>query len=173
MSKFRFAEGLKVQPVLAPVDAAASAQVTAFVDCNYLHWLTFVIPFGNCTSDDTDVIAITVRCSTEDTSATTEPMAIPFWYRVTSAVATDSTTDIIAGTSDGIGTSDDGINAANLDSKVMIIDVDPAVVAAKAATSGSNRWVSVNLAPVGPISILGAIAVGEPRYPGANQPSST
>lgn len=173
MSKFRFAEGLKVQPVLTPVDTAATAQVTSFVDCNYLHWVTFVIPFGNMTSDDSDIIAITVRCSTEDTSATTEPLNIGFWYRVTSAAATDSTTDIIVGTSDGIGTSDDGINAANLDGKVLIIDVDPAEVAAKAATSGSNRWVSVALAPTGPITIDGVIAVGEPRYPGANQPSST
>lgn len=173
MSKFRFAQGLKVLPVLGPVDTAAVAAVTAFVDCDQLHWLTFVVPFGNMTSDDCDLIAITVRCSTEDTSATTEPMAIDFWYRVTSAVATDSTTDIIAGTSDGIGTSDDGINAANLDNKVLIIDVDPAVVAAKAATSGANRWVSLNFAPTGPITILGAIAVGEPRYPGNNIPSST
>ena len=173
MSKFRFAEGLKVLPVLSPVDTAATAQVTAFVDMNLLHWLTFVLPFGNCTSDDSDVIAITVRCSTEDTSATTEPMNIDFWYRVTSAAATDSTTDIIAGTSDGIGTSDDGINAANLDNKVLIIDVDPSAVAAKAATSGGNRWVSVAIAPTGPITIDGCLAVGEPRYPGANIPSST
>ena len=173
MGKFRFAQGLKVQPVLGPVDTAAVAAVTAFVDCDLLNWLTFVVPFGNMTSDDCDIITITVRCSTEDTSATTEPMALDFWYRVTSAVATDSTTDIIAGTSDGIGTSDDGINAANLDNKVLIIDVDPSVVAAKAATSGGNRWVSVNFAPTGPITILGAIAVGETRYPGNNIPSST
>jgi hypothetical protein len=164
---------LKVLPVIAPVDTAATAQVSAFVDCNLLHWLTFIVPFGNCTSDDSDIIAITVRCSTEDTSATTEPMNIDFWYRVTSAVATDSTTDIIAGTSDGIGTSDDAINAANLDSKVLIIDVDPAVVAAKAATSGGNRWVSIAIAPTGPITIDGAICIAETRYPGNDIPSST
>ena len=174
MSKFRFAQGLKVLPVLAPVDTAATAQVTAFVDCDKLHWLTFILPFGNMTSDDSDIVAITVRCSTEDTSATTEPMNIGFWYRVTSAVATDSmSTAPTAATSDGIGTSDDGINAANLDNAVLIIDVDPSVVAAKAATSGGNRWVSVALAPTGPITIDGAICIAEPRYPGNDIPSST
>ena len=173
MAKFRFAEGLKVLPVIAPVDTAATAQVSAFVDCDQLHWLTFIIPFGNCTSDDSDIVAITVRCSTEDTSATTEPMNIDFWYRLSSAVATDSMGVITAATSDGIGTSDDGINAAGLDSKVLIIDVDPSVVAAKAATSGGNRWVSVAIAPTGPITIDGAIAIGEPRYPGNSIPSST
>jgi hypothetical protein len=100
-------------------------------------------------------------------------MAIDFWYRLSSAVATDSMGDITAATSDGIGTSDDGINAAGLDSKVLIIDVDASVVAAKAATSGGNRWVSVAIAPTGPITIDGAIAIGEPRYPGNSIPSST
>jgi hypothetical protein len=171
MSKFRFAQGLKVQPVLSPVDTGATAQVSSFVDMDLAHWLTFVVSFGNMTSDDSDVVAILVRCSSEDTSATTEPLAIPFWYRVTSATATDSTTDIVAGTSDGIGTSDDGINAANLDNKILIIDVDPAVVGAY--TGGQQRWVSLAIAPTGPITIDAALAVVETRYPGANIPSST
>lgn len=173
MAKFRFGEGLKVLPVLAPVDTAATAQVTAFVDANMAHWITFVLAFGNMTSDDSDIIGITVRCSSEDTSATTEPLAIPFWYRVSSAVATDSTTDIIAGTSDGIGTSDDGLNAANLDNKVVIIDVDPAVLLAQSASAADERWVSLAIAPTGPITLDACLAVIEHRYPGANIPSST
>ena len=173
MSKFRFAQGLKVLPVLAPVDTAATATYTAFVDADMAHWITFILPFGNLTSDDSDEIEILVRCSSEDTSATTEPLAIPFWYRVTSAVATDSTTDIVAGTSDGIGTSDDGINASGLENKVLIIDVDPSVLSAYSSASADERWVSVAIAPQGPITLLGAIAVIEPRYPGNNIPSST
>lgn len=171
MGNVRFGQGLKILPVLAPIDTGASAVVSAFVDCDLAHWITFVLPFGNLTSDDSDEIEILVRCSSEDTSATSEPLAIPFWYRVTSAVATDSTTDIVAGTSDGIGTSDDGINASGLENKVLIIDVDPAVVAAY--TGAQQRWVSLAIAPQGPITLLGALAFIEHRYPGNNMPSST
>jgi hypothetical protein len=173
MAQFRLGENYKILPVLAPVDGAASAGVSAFVDMDMIHWLSFIIPFGNMTSDDSDVVAIKVRCSTEDTSATTEPMEIDFTYRITSAVGTDSVGTVTAGTSDGIGTSDDGLNAANLDNKILILSVDASAVAAKAATSGGNRWVSFSYAPTGPITLLGALAIGEPRYPGTSQPSST
>ena len=173
MSQFRLGENYKIMPVLAPVDAAATAGVSAFVDMDMLHWLSFIIPFGNMTSDDSDIVTIKVRCSTEDTSATTEPMEIDFFYRISSAVGTDSLGAVTAGTSDGIGTSDDGINASAFDNKVLIIGVDAQTVAAKAATSGGNRWVSFSYAPTGPITLMGAIAIGEPRYAGTSQPSST
>lgn len=168
----RFAEGMKILPVLAPVDTAATAVQTAFVDLDLANWLTYVIAFGNLTSDDSDAVVITARCSSEDTSATTEPLAIPFWYRLSTAVATDTGWgDITAGTSDGIGSSDDSINAANLDSKVLVIDIDPSVVAAY--SGGQQRWASLNIAPQGPITILGVTAFIEQKYPGNTIPSST
>jgi hypothetical protein len=167
----RFAQGLKVLPVLGPVDTAATAAVTNFVDLNMVNWITFLVPFGNMTSDDCDIVNIIARCSTEGSSAATEPEAINFWYRITSAVGTDSlSTGPTAGTSDGIGTSDDGVNAANLDNKVVIIDIDPSVVAAKGA---DMRWVSLAFAPTGPITLLGVTAICEHKYPGNNIPSST
>ena len=169
-SGIRFAQGLKVLPVLGPIDTAASATVSAFVDMNMVNWCTFLVPFGNLTSDDSDIVAILVRCSTEGTSAATEPTAIPFTYRISSAVATDSMGALVAGTSDGIGTSDDSVNAANLDNTVLVIDVDPSVVAAKGA---DMRWVSLAIAPTGPITILGVLAVVEHKYPGNTIPSST
>ena len=170
MSGIRFAQGLKVLPVLAPLDSAATAAVTAFVDLNMVNWVTFLVPFGNMTSDDSDVVNIIARCSTEGSSAATEPTAINFKYRISSAVATDSMGDITAGTSDGIGTSDDGVNASTLDSKTLVIDIDPSDVAAKGA---DMRWVSLAFAPTGPITLLGVIAVAEVKYPGNSTPSST
>lgn len=167
----RFAEGMKILPVVAPVDTAATAVNTAFVDLDLANWVTFVINFGNLTSDDSDAVVITARCSSEDTSATTEPLAIPFWYRLSTAVATDTGWgDITAGTSDGVGSSD-GLNASDLDNKVMVIDIDPSVVAAY--SGAQQRWVSLNIAPQGPITIFGVTAFIEQKYPGNTIPSST
>jgi hypothetical protein len=167
----RFAQGLKVLPVLGPVDTAATAAVTKFVDMNMANWCTFLVQLGNLTSDDSDKIVITARASTEGSSAATEPTCINFWYRLTSAVDTDSmSAGPTAGTSDGIGTSDDGVNAVTAENAVLIIDIDPSVVAAKGA---DMRWVSLGIAPEGPITLLGVTAIVEHKYPGNNIPSST
>jgi hypothetical protein len=165
----RFAQGLKILPVLGPVDTAATAAVTGFVDLNMANWVTFLVSFGNMTSDDSDVVNIIARASTEGTSAATEPTAINFNYRVSSAVATDLMGAITAGTSDGISSSD-LYNASDLDNTVVVIDVDPSVVAAKSA---DMRWVSLAFTPTGPITILGVMAVIEHKYPGNTIPSST
>lgn len=156
-------------PVLAPVDRAAVAIGTEYVDLDLANWISFLVSFGSLTSDDTDVVLITVECSTAASSNATEE-AIGFTYRLSSAVATNSWAASTAGTTDGVGTAADGVNAAGADGKILEINVDPSVVAAKMADA---RYVRLWIAPTGPISILGAMALVETRYPGATIPSSS
>lgn len=169
MNSIKFAEGMNIIPVLGPIDTAASAVATQYVDLDLANWCSFLVQFGNLTSDDSDVVVITVECSTAGSSNATEE-AIGFTYRISGAVATNSWGTITAGTSGGIGTSDDGVNAANLDNKSVLIDIDPSAVAAKAA---DMRWVRVVLTPTGPITLAGAHAFVETRYPGNSIPSSS
>ena len=167
----RFAEGLKILPVLGPLAVGAAEAVTAGVDMDMANWCTFLVNFGNMTSCDSDACVVLARCSSEATSATTEPLAIPFWYRISGPVNTDAmgaiahveTSDNGFGTSD-VGHADDFLNAT------LVVDIDPAEVAARAA---QQRWVSLSITPTGPIAILGEVAVVEHKYPGNSIPSST
>jgi hypothetical protein len=156
--------------VLSPVDAGAATTQTQYVDLDLANWVNFLIQFGNLTSDDTDVISLTVECSTAGTSNATEE-AIGFTYRISPATATNTgwgTTTVA--TSDGkVGTSD-GFNSTDLANCVVEVSIDPAAVAAKAA---DMRWVRCVIASQGPITILGALAFVETRYPGATIPSSS
>jgi len=165
MKGIRYAEGLKVLPVLAPVDTAASAVSSEAVWLREAQWMTFLVQFGNLTSDSTDTITITVESSTASETAATDE-AIAFNYRISSAVATDSMGAITAATSDGFSiTSTD-------DNKCIIIDVDPAYVAAKDTDAQYVRVVATPSAAVA-ICLLSAVAVVEPRYPGNSMNSAT
>lgn len=167
-NKIRFAEGLNIMPVLGPIDTAASAVNTALVDLDMANWVSFLVSFGNCTSDDSDAVVLTVTCSTAGTTNATET-AIPFSYRISGAVGTNTWGTITAGTTDGAGSSDT-LNAVTAKNALVIVDVDPAVAAAKAA---DTRWIYLTIAPQGPITIVGAVAIIEPRYPGNSIPSSS
>ena len=72
MKGIRYAEGLKVLPVLAPVDTASSAVSSGEVWLREAHWVTFLVNFGNFTSDSTDVVVITVESSTSNSTAATD-----------------------------------------------------------------------------------------------------
>ena len=69
----RFAEKLKILPVLAP--AATTDGGTDFVDLEEVQWITFMIQLGTMTSDSTDTIAFTVECSTAQTTNATTVLA--------------------------------------------------------------------------------------------------
>jgi hypothetical protein len=166
MNGIRFAEGLKVLPVLAPIAFTTSAIDTEPVDMNENHWVTFLCNFGAMTSDSTDTVTVTVICSSVETSATGDE--VPFSYRLSAAVDTDSMGAITAGTTDGV------VVTAEDDAKVLIVDVNPSVCAHyNGRTDG--RWVWLKLTPSADVAsgIVGVIAVGESRYPGNAIPSST
>ena len=162
----RFAEKLKVLPVLAPADSTDCG--TQFVDMEEIQWLTYLVSFGTMTSDSTDTITVTVECSLATSTAATD-INLPFHYRLSSAVATDSMGSITTCTS----TESASITATD-DDKVLIIDVDPACIPVQTSYT-AHKYVrlffdmSAQLAS----NIVGAIAVIEPRYPGNSMNSST
>ena len=169
MSQFgiRYAQGLKVLPILKPQDIVATATATSYVDLDEINWATFLVQFGNVAStDSTGECIVTVECSTGNTSNATEAQ-IAFQYRLSAAVDTDTMGAITAATAAGgaaVGQGDDN--------KMLVIDLDPAAVAANAATM---RYVRVVITPTSEITatLVNAIFIGEPRYPGNAIPSST
>lgn len=168
MSQFgiRYAEGLKILPILAPADIVATATATQYVDLDKINWATFVVSLGNVAStDSTGEVVITVEASTAGTSNATEG-AIAFQYRLSAAVATDTMGAITSATASGAAIN----NTA--DNVVVVIDVDPAVVAASAA---DRRFVRLVITPTSEITatVVGVNAFLEPRYPGNSIPSST
>ena len=165
MKGLRFAEGIKVLPVLTPADIATTNTWTAYVDLDLANWVTFVAQFGACSSAGAscDDCLIQVDCSSTASTAGVNG-GIDFTYRLSSAVDTDSMGAITTGTSDGITVG------PLLDNKCVIIDVDPSVVAAKGAL---ERWVCLEFTPASTITTVGVVAYIEPKSPGNSIPSST
>ena len=167
----RFAQKLKVLPILAPVAVAEAAVATQYIDISKAHWATFLINLGAAaTTADTDIVTVTVECSTAGSSNATEN-AVPFQYRLAAKVATDSMGAVTAGTSDGVAL--DMNNETGESSAVAIIEVDPATLPAK-LTDG--KYLRLVLTPTGSSSMsvyMGVISVLEPRYAGATIPSAT
>ena len=165
MFGIRYAEGLKVLPVLGPVDAVATDKATEYVDLKNLNWATFICQFGAMTSDSTDTVTVTVEASTAQTSNAGE-QAIAFKYRLSAAVATDTMGAITDATTTGVAVG------ATDDNKALIIDVDPAAVAASEDTQRYLRLVLTTSAGVAS-SLMSVLFVGEPKYAGNSIPSST
>lgn len=165
MFGIRYAEGLKILPILGPVDAVATDKSTEYVDLKNMNWATFLCQFGSITTDVTDTITVTVEASTAQTSNAGEA-AIAFKYRLSSAVATDSMGAITDATATG------AVITGTDDNKLLIIDVDPAAVA---FAEDTDRWLRVVLTTSSGVgaSLMSVIFVGEPRYPGNSIPSST
>ena len=162
----RFAEKLKILPVLAPADSTDGG--SQFIDMEEVQWLSYLVSFGTMTSDSTDTITVTVECSTATTTANTD-INLPFHYRLSSAVATDSMGAITAVDS----TASVAITATD-DDKVLIIDVDPATIPVHTSYT-AHKYVRLfcDFNAEFASNIIGAIAIVEPRYPGNSMNSST
>ena len=156
MNQNQFAEGAKFVPILAPVDAVATAKATNYVDLSESHWATFVVKFGVIT---TGTATITVEASTAGSSNATEA-AIPFKYRLSGAVGTDTLGAITAATSNGATVATDA------DAKMYIIDVDPAALPAN--PGADYKWLRVVVSPTTDMAacLVSANAILQPRYPG-------
>lgn len=164
----RFAEGMKILPVLAPIDIVATATNSAYVDFRRVNWCTFLVPFGVFTSTDStgEAVVTVVSNAVNDTSSSdNNEVAVAFSYRLSAAVGTDSMGAIAAATSAGVAVAntDDG--------KMLVIDVDPAVAM---ATAG-QRYVRLVITPTAESTVtnVSAVALVEHRYPGNAIPSST
>ena len=161
----RYAEGLKVLPILATQDIAATATGTQYVDLDQVQWATLLIQFGAITStDSTGEAIVTIEASTAGSSNATEG-AIVFSYRLSAAVATDTMGAITAATASGVG-----VTQAD-DNKVLVVDVDPAVV----ALTADRRFIRAVISPTTDVTatLVSAVAILEHRYPGNSIPSST
>lgn len=166
MNGVRYAELVKVYPVLAPADIVATATNTAPVDMDMVNWLSFWVQFGALTSDSTDICTITVESSTGTSTAATDS-AIAFSYRLSAAVPTDTMGAITAATTAGIA-----VPTATDDNKGVWIDIDPAAVT---AADTDAKYVRVVLTPNAEMAscIVGATAFIEHRFPGNSIPASS
>lgn len=162
------AEVLKILPVLAPVDIAATATRTQYIDTDQcVGLIEFEVAFGAITStDSTGEAVVTVESSTAAVS-TDAGTAIAFQYALSEAVATDSMGAITAATSSG-----KGVNSSTDDNKTLLVYVDPAVMK---ANGDDHRYAAVVVTPTSDVSatLVGVVARYSPRYPQASQKSST
>jgi len=160
----RYAEPVKVLPILKPQDIVATATATSYVDLDNANWASIWVLFGAMTSDSTDTMTITVESSTAGTSNATES-AIAFQYRLSAAIDTDTMGAITAATSDGVAIT------ATDDNKGVWIDVDPAAV----QVTADRRYIRVVVTPSAETAscLVSATAFIEGRYKGNTIPSST
>jgi hypothetical protein len=164
----RYGEGLQVV-LLEPITTIADGE-SEWIELENYQWLTLFVYVGSITAS-TDSVNVYVRSTTSATSGTTNSndYALPFDYRLSSALGTDSWGSItsvttatgyvaISGTDDNkmvqIELNPDIIYAHDSDAKYIYLDFDATV------TSTDTIY-------------LGAWGVFEPRYPQNSQLSSS
>jgi len=154
----RFGQGnLKIVPLACAYNTTATA--SNFVKINNAHWVTFGINWG---AVDT-AVTITVEECTSNDSTTSSPLAIPFKYRLSGAIGSDTWGAVT--TSDSAGLA---LVASTNNNQLMLIDIDPADL-----TSGYNYLrVAIGTATNSTIP-LAVNAFLESRYPQADHLSSS
>lgn len=158
--KVKFAQGMQILPILAPADIVATATKTNIVDLKYANWATLVLNFGAITCDPP---TITVKVSTGN--STTSAVAIAFQYRLSDNTASTSGWGAVtSATTTGVALTGGGTD----NNKVLLIDVDPAAVAAEGT---DYRYIHALVTPDAnaTATVVGALAFLEAKYP-ANTP---
>lgn len=160
----RFGEKIQVVPLYAPIETTES-KVTACVALENAQWVTFLVMTGAIATDSDDQYEITVKSAATNSTGAAD-VAIPFKYRLSSAVGTDAWGAITSATSTGfiLEASTDG-------NKAVLIDVDPASVPALDA-DGLYLYVDIATTTMvsGPVAVSAYI---EPRYPQNSNLSSS
>jgi len=106
-------------PLASPVDTVAATVTTVGVDVGDCTAVDFLVFFGTITGDT--VVVTVEECTTAAGAGNT---AVVFDYRYTAAAGTDTLGAIATATTGGVTvTADD-------DDKILIISVDPAIIAA-------------------------------------------
>lgn len=158
MKGIRFGEGLKPVPLAAAYNTTSTA--SSFVDVKNSHWLTFGVNWG---AVDTAVTITVEECTSNSTSGGATEVAIPFRYRLSGAIGSDSWGAITTSDSSGLA-----LVASTNDNQMMLIDIDPS-----ALDDGYNYVrVKVGTASNGTLPLT-VTAFLEPRYPQFNQVSSS
>jgi hypothetical protein len=159
----RYGQVAQFLPVLAPADITTTDTNTAIVDLSNAHRCTFLVYTGAVTSASTTEPVVTLMAATG--AATVSATAIAFNYRKSSAVLTDTWADIAAATTAGMAIT------LTDDNKLMLIDVDPSVVASK--TDGRYVYLHIDTNAQVSAFVIGASAILEPRYAANTMQSSS
>jgi len=157
MNDLRYGMNSQIVPLISPLDTAASALASPFVKLSNAHRCTFLVSFGTITGDSVDV---TVEAATAAASGT--EIAVPFVYRLSGAVGSDTWSAVTTADSGGVAA------AATDDDKILLIDYDP-------ATNADYNYVRLVATPGSSASAveIAVMAVLEPRYGQLDPVSST
>ena len=171
MAKLRFLEGIKALPLLANVAVAEAATASQYIKVSGAHWATFMVSFGSAaTTATTDIVTLTVECSTAGSSNATE-VAVPFKYRLSSKVGTDSMGAITSAAATGVAVNMDDVSGGS--SSVIFLDVDTSTLPALLTDGKYLRVVATPSGSSDTSVIAGMVAFLEPRYPGNSIASAT
>ena len=155
-----------VIPLLIPLDRTATAAATPWVDLKTAHDMSFLVYYGALTGASTgDVVAVTVEAATVADSVS--EAAIAFNYRLSGATGANTWGAVTAAAATGMTLAE---NAD--DNKILLVDIDPAAVAAAKADA---RWVRLVLTPAASFAASTGCVIGviNPRYKGATMVSAT
>ena len=153
----QFGQQLNIIPVYAPQDVGTADVNTTHINVSNAHHITFAVQFGSLTNDSK---VITVEESSAATTVSAE--AIPFKYRLSGAVATDTWGAVTTTDSTGL----DMVHASD-DNKLLLIDVDLSTL------SAGDNYLSVRISSAGGECFAGVVAYLAPRYPQLDHVSTT
>ena len=166
----RYAEELKVVPLLGSVDIVATATNSNYVALkDVVGLLEISVNFGLITStDSTGEAVVTLEASnvSDTTSSDLAEAAIAFSYRLSGAVGTDTMGAITAATTAGKAVVNTSDNVS------LLCYVDPSAVA---TLDAGYKFVRAVVTPTAEITstVVGAVARFLPRYAGNAIPSSS
>lgn len=158
MSKsIRYGFNTKIVPLKTPVDMAATAAASSWLDAKNALWVRFFLFFGNIAAASADQ-AVVVTFEAATAAASGSEVAIGGNYRLSGAVATDTWGAITSFTSTGISV------ATTDDNKILAVDFNPASLDGLLA---DGRFLRAVITPDagGSATVVGVWAEVEPAYP--------
>jgi hypothetical protein len=166
MNAVRFGEIEHVIPLVAPIDTGATEKGSPFIKLLGILGCTFLVFFGVVTAASADQ-NITVTVTAASSAASTNETAMPFMYRKSSAVGTDTWGAVTAATSAGVS-----LDTTADDNKLLIIEVDPrAAVGVKANASYIRAVVTPDAGAT--VTLCSIIGFAVPRYAGLTMQSAS
>ena len=166
----RFAEGLQVVPLKYPYDTTVDTN-SAHFKLENMQWLSFLVEFFTDSTVSTALYNIYVKSTTNVAGSTAAgDYSLPFWYRLSAAVGEDNWGDITAVTTAAAYVPLTGDSTGN----AVLIDVDPAVIFAH-DSDATHGYIDIDYTGDSATDsiIMGITGIFEPRYPQAEQKSST
>ena len=164
----RYAEKLHIVPLLAPATSTAGGGVLSYaVRLKNAQWVSFLLGWGDQSTDDAAVTTVTVVSTTGIGNTTgANDVALPFVYRLSAAPGEDNWGD--STTCDATGLSITGAQ----DNLTLMIEVDPDTIPALDDDAVGVRVVFDAGDQVGSYASY-AVALIQDRYPQAEHISAS